>query len=107
MSKPNGVTAVEPSSGLPSGHPGFTPLARESTAQTAPRAAMADAGRSRLTTKKMAGDKARARTLARVQAVSEKLSTATEEVGSAINEATSAVHELEKTMQSIVVQTEE
>jgi methyl-accepting chemotaxis protein len=55
----------------------------------------------------MADEKARARTLARVQAVSEKLSTATEEVGSAITEATSAVQELEKTMLSIASQTEE
>jgi methyl-accepting chemotaxis protein len=65
------------------------------------------AARSTLATKKMADEKARARTLARVQAVSEKLSTATEEVGSAIIEATSAVQELEKTMQSIASQTEE
>ena len=43
---------------------------------------------SRLHGKKMAEDKTRARTMARAQAVAEKLSTATEQVAAAINEAT-------------------
>src|ERR1035438_5055302 len=49
----------------------------------------------------MAEEKARARTLARAQAVAEKLSTATDQVASAIAEANSAVVELEKTMHTI------
>jgi len=49
----------------------------------------------------MAEQKAKARTLARAQAVAEKLSTATEEVSSAIQEASGAIHELEKTMQQV------
>ncbi len=106
MSKPNGVD-VSPSSSSPAAA-GFTRLAGPgATAEATSHTSSADAGKSRLSTKKMAEEKARARTLARVQAVSEKLSTATEQVGSAINEATSAVHELEKTMKSIVAQTEE
>src|SRR5580700_8546393 len=50
-----------------------------------------DTGMSRLQSKKIAEDKTRARTLARAQAVAEKLSAATEEVASAINEANSTV----------------
>jgi methyl-accepting chemotaxis protein len=60
-----------------------------------------DASQNRLAAKKLAEEKARARTLARAQAVAEKLSTATEQVASAIAEANSAVVELEKTMHSI------
>jgi methyl-accepting chemotaxis protein len=60
-----------------------------------------DPGQSRLTAKKLAEDKARARTVARAQAVAEKLSAATEEVASAITEASGAVEELEKTMHTI------
>jgi methyl-accepting chemotaxis protein len=60
-----------------------------------------DLGQSHLTAKKLAEDKARARTVARVQAVAEKLSAATEEVASAIAEASGAVEELEKTMHTI------
>lgn len=60
-----------------------------------------DASQNRLAAKKLAEEKARARTLARAQAVAEKLSTATEEVASAIAEANSAVVELEKTMHAI------
>jgi methyl-accepting chemotaxis protein len=56
---------------------------------------------SQLTTKKLSEDKARARTVARAQAVAEKLSSATEQVSSAITEATGAVEELEKTMHTI------
>jgi methyl-accepting chemotaxis protein len=56
---------------------------------------------SRLNAKKLAQDKARARTVARAQAVAEKLSTATDQVASAISEASGAVDELEKTMQTI------
>jgi methyl-accepting chemotaxis protein len=62
---------------------------------------------SRLTAKKMAEDKARARTVARAQAVAEKLSAATDQVSSAIAEATGAVEELEKTMHTIAAGAEE
>jgi len=47
--------------------------------------AAADVGASRLQSKKITEDKTRARTLARAQAVAEKLSTATEQVATAIN----------------------
>ncbi|MBC7820029.1 MAG: methyl-accepting chemotaxis protein, partial [Planctomycetaceae bacterium] len=66
-----------------------------------------DLGQNRLVAKKMAEDKARARTVARSQAVAEKLSTATDEVASAIAEATGAVEEMEKTMQTIAAGAEE
>jgi methyl-accepting chemotaxis protein len=56
---------------------------------------------SQLTTKRLTEDKARARTLARSQAVAERLSAATDQVSSAISEATGAVEEMEKTMHSI------
>ena len=60
-----------------------------------------DIAQSRITAKKLAEEKARARTVARAQAVAEKLSTATDQVSSAIAEATGAVEELEKTMHTI------
>ena len=60
-----------------------------------------DLAQNRLTAKKLAEEKARARTVARAQAVAEKLSTATDQVSSAIAEATGAVEELEKTMHTI------
>jgi methyl-accepting chemotaxis protein len=60
-----------------------------------------DQGQSQFTARKLAEDKARARTVARAQAVAEKLSAATEEVASAITEASGAVEELEKTMHTI------
>ena len=60
-----------------------------------------DAGQSKLLAKRMAEEKSRARTVARGQAVAEKLSAATEQVSSAITEASSAVEELGKTMQTI------
>ncbi len=60
-----------------------------------------DLGQNRLTAKKLAEEKQRARTVARAQAVAEKLSAATEQVSSAITEATSAGEDLEKTMQTI------
>lgn len=66
-----------------------------------------DASQNRLAAKKLAEDKARARTLARAQAVAEKLSTATEQVASAIAEANSAVVELEKTMHAIAAGAEQ
>ena len=112
MNKPNGVDGSNGSTVLPAGHPAFNRLASQQPPlpgghSTHGSVRASDTGaRSTLATKKMADDKARARTLARVQAVSEKLSTATEQVGSAITEATSAVQELEKTMQSIATQTE-
>jgi methyl-accepting chemotaxis protein len=106
MSKSNGHDTSGKSTALPTGHPSFNRIPSQ-TSSTAGQVNRDVAARSTLATKKMADEKARARTLARVQAVSEKLSTATEEVGSAITEATSAVQELEKTMQSIASQTEE
>ena len=66
-----------------------------------------DNGANRLQSKKIAEDKTRARTLARAQAVAEKLSTATEQVASAINEATSTVEQLGKSMQTIASGAEE
>jgi len=60
-----------------------------------------DIGQSRIAAKKLAEEKARARTVARAQAVAEKLATATDQVSSAIAEATGAVEELEKTMHTI------
>jgi methyl-accepting chemotaxis protein len=60
-----------------------------------------DLSQNRLTAKKMAEEKARARTVARAQAVAEKLSAATDQVSSAIAEASGAVEELEKTMHTI------
>jgi len=60
-----------------------------------------DLSQNRLAAKKLAEEKARARTVARAQAVAEKLSTATDQVSSAIAEATGAVEELEKTMHTI------
>jgi methyl-accepting chemotaxis protein len=60
-----------------------------------------DLAQSRLNSKKLTEDKARARTVARAQAVAEKLSAATEQVSSAIAEATGAVEEMEKTMHTI------
>ena len=65
------------------------------------------ASENRLAAKKLAEDKARARTLARAQAVAEKLSTATEQVASAIAEANSSVVELEKTMHAIAAGAEQ
>ena len=70
-------------------------------------AAAADNGASRLQSKKIAEDKTRARTLARAQAVAEKLSTATEEVATAINQATATVEQLGKSMQTIASGAEE
>ena len=66
-----------------------------------------DLAQNRLTAKKLAEEKARARTVARAQAVAEKLSTATDQVSSAIAEATGAVEELEKTMHTIAAGAEE
>jgi methyl-accepting chemotaxis protein len=66
-----------------------------------------DLASSRLTAKKLAEEKARARTVARAQAVAEKLSTATDQVSSAIAEATGAVEEMEKTMHTIAAGAEE
>jgi methyl-accepting chemotaxis protein len=60
-----------------------------------------DLAENRLAAKKLAEEKARARTVARAQAVAEKLSTATDQVSSAIAEATGAVEELEKTMHTV------
>ena len=66
-----------------------------------------DIAQNRLAAKKMAEEKARARTVARAQAVAEKLSTATDQVSSAIAEATGAVEELEKTMHTIAAGAEQ
>jgi len=64
-------------------------------------------GASRLQSKKLVEQKARARTMARAQAVAEKLSSATEQVAASINEATSTVEELGKTMLAIATGAEE
>jgi methyl-accepting chemotaxis protein len=66
-----------------------------------------DLGENRLSAKKLAEDKARARTVARAQAVAERLASATDEVSSAIAEATGAVEELEKTMHTIAAGAEQ
>jgi methyl-accepting chemotaxis protein len=66
-----------------------------------------DLGQNRINAKKLADEKARARTVARAQAVAEKLSTATDQVSSAIAEATGAVEELEKTMHTIAAGAEQ
>jgi methyl-accepting chemotaxis protein len=66
-----------------------------------------DLGQNRINAKKLADEKARARTVARAQAVAEKLATATDQVASAITEATGAVEELEKTMHTIAAGAEE
>jgi len=55
----------------------------------------------RLAARRQADEKVRARTLARAQAVAEKLSSATSEVSNAIQEASGAIHQLEKTMQQV------
>lgn len=98
------------------GHGAATPAAgmkriaaqRPGTSLQEPRSAPpAESGASRLQSKKIAEDKTRARTLARAQAVAEKLSTATEQVASAINQATSTVEQLGKTMQTIASGAEE
>ena len=79
---------------------------KSSTAQSANSLSVSngrgdDLAQNRLTAKKMADEKARARTMARAQAVAEKLSAATDEVASAIAQATGAVEEMEKTMHTI------
>jgi methyl-accepting chemotaxis protein len=66
-----------------------------------------DFNHSRYAAKRLAEEKARARTVARAQAVAEKLSTATDQVASAITEATGAVEELEKTMHTIAAGAEQ
>lgn len=95
-------------SGLPVGHPAFNRMpGQKQSGPAVSHVSSAEEGKSHLLTKKMAEEKARARTLARVQAVSEKLASAVEQVSSAVVEANSAVTELEKTMQSIASQAEE
>jgi len=66
-----------------------------------------DLSHDRVTARKLAEQKAKARTMARSQAVAEKLSTATEEVSSSIQEASGAIHQLEKTMQQVASGSEE
>ncbi|MGA2448925.1 MAG: methyl-accepting chemotaxis protein [Polyangiaceae bacterium] len=61
----------------------------------------ADLQHDRVVARKLAEEKARARTLAKAQAVAEKLSSATTQVSASIEEASGAIHELEKTMQQI------
>ena len=63
--------------------------------------------RSSSSASSLAEDKARARTVARAQAVAEELSSAANQVSSAIAEATGAVEELEKTMHTIAAGAEE
>jgi methyl-accepting chemotaxis protein len=97
--------------GAPIGRLATNRLAQRGTAPPPPAKtnghAEQDAGQGRLAVKKMAEEKARARTLARAQAVAEKLSTATDQVASAIAEANSAVVELEKTMHTIAAGAEQ
>ena len=62
---------------------------------------------NRLAARKMAEDRAKARTLARAQAVAEKLTVATSQVASAVTQASGAVEEIEKTMQQIASAAEE
>jgi len=52
----------------------------------------------KLSVRRMAAERARARTVARAQSLAEKLSSAADQVSSAIEEATGAVEQLEKTM---------
>jgi methyl-accepting chemotaxis protein len=88
---------------------GMKRMASQNSSSAAPPrgAETADNGVSRLQSKKLAEDKTRARTLARAQAVAEKLSTATEQVAAAINEATTTVEQLGKSMQTIASGAEE
>jgi methyl-accepting chemotaxis protein len=89
---------------------GMKRLASQPAGRTAPSPHSVPAlepGVNRLQSKKLVEDKTRARTLARAQAVAEKLSAATEEVASAINQATSTVEQLGKTMQTIAAGAEE
>src|SRR5450631_1304395 len=85
--------------------PSATSVAGKKTAE--PNGHGVDVGQNRLNAKKLAEEKSRARTVARAQAVAEKLSTATEQVSSAIAEATGAVEELEKTMHTIAAGAEQ
>ena len=99
-------------SAAPVGRLATNRLASQRSASVPPQAktnghAEEDAGQGRLAAKKMAEEKARARTLARAQAVAEKLSTATDQVASAIAEANSAVVELEKTMHTVAAGAEQ
>jgi methyl-accepting chemotaxis protein len=71
------------------------------TSATTALATTGDIQQDRLAAKRMAEEKARVRTLARAQAVAEKLSAATAQVSSAITEASGAIHQLEKTTQQI------
>ncbi len=99
-------------SAAPNGRLAVNRLAPQRTTPAPPSKAAAvqagdDVSQNRVVAKKMAEEKARARTLARAQAVAEKLSAATEQVASAIAEANSAVVELEKTMHSIAAGAEQ
>ena len=82
-------------SAAPNGRLATNRLAPQRTTPAPPTKLAAQAGddisQNRFAAKKMAEEKARARTLARAQAVAEKLSAATEQVASAIAEANSAV----------------
>jgi len=78
-----------------------SPRKTETHAIVTHKAEVADLSEDRVAARKMAEQKAKARTMARAQAVAEKLSAATEEVSSAIQEASGAIHELEKTMQQV------
>ncbi len=83
-----------------------TLAAPRSTGEAAPGARKPEQT-DRLAARRMVEQKAKARTLARAQAVAEKLSTATEQVSSAIQEASGAIHELEKTMQQVATGAEQ
>jgi methyl-accepting chemotaxis protein len=78
-----------------------SPRKSESAPKESSKPETSDVSEDRLAARKMAEQKAKARTLARAQAVAEKLSAATEEVSTAIQQASGAIHELEKTMQQV------
>lgn len=63
--------------------------------------AAASLQQSRLTARRHAEEKVRARTLARSQAVAEKLATATAQVSAAIDEASGAIHQLDQSAQVV------
>src|ERR1035438_7770840 len=97
----NGHRAAMPAGAAPTAQETSSPAQEQRTVSAVETSA------SRLQSKKIAKDKTRVRTLARAQAVAEKLSAATEQVASAIHEATNTVEDLNKSMQTIASGAEE
>ncbi len=97
----NGHRAAMPAGAAPTAQETSSPAQEQRTVSAVETSA------SRLQSKKIAKDKTRVRTLARAQAVAEKLSAATEQVASAIHEATNTVEDLSKSMQTIASGAEE